>query len=186
MVELGRANYAVANYVFDLVHSSKLMHQYWCMSMGHLTDEAVIERLKEWMAMSGTRLTDLAEEIDVPYRTLQNHFRGVSKMPAATLLKILDRFKLNSAHLRPGVHIIDTIALSMALTQVFGSELPNAKIENSQITIEMIPEESRSNDERRHSSMLLAMLISEAYTEHELRNFFAVERKNIREKRGSQ
>lgn len=154
--------------------------------MDQLTDEAITERLKEWMAMSGIRLTDLAEDIDVPYRTLQNHFRGVSKMPAVTLLKILDRLNLNSAHLRPGVHIVDTIPLSMALKDVFGEDLPEARIEDGQVIIDLQPAPDRSADVRRHSAMLLAMLVSEAYTENELRNFLATGRESARNRKGSQ
>lgn len=150
------------------------------------SDEALIESLKEWMAMSGVRLTDLAEDIGVPYRTLQNQFRGVSKMPATTLLRILERFNLNSAHLRPRVHIIDPVALSMALTKVFGSALPSARIKDGGVELEMTSSANRSADELRHSAMVLSVALSDTYTEEELRNFLTVERNRTRQKKGSQ
>ena len=67
--------------------------------MTEMNDELLIERLKYLVALSGFKLTELAEEIGVPYRTLQNHFSGVSKMPALTRVKILERLELTTGHL---------------------------------------------------------------------------------------
>ncbi|MGV8936992.1 MAG: helix-turn-helix domain-containing protein [Allorhizobium sp.] len=153
--------------------------------MSDITDETLVLRLKELLAMSGTKLTDLSESIGVPYRTLQNQFAGSSKMPAVTLLKVLDALQVTSAHLDDKIHTVNEVALGMALRRVFGDDLPKVEI-NDSVDIDMAPEGERSPEEMSRSALILATLISRNYAEQELANMVAQARKRNSVRKGSQ
>jgi|EndMetStandDraft_4_1072995.scaffolds.fasta_scaffold369544_1 transcriptional regulator with XRE-family HTH domain len=138
--------------------------------MSEMNDEVLIERLKYLIALSGLKLTEVAEEIGVPYRTLQNQFRGESKMPALTLVKILDVLKLTSGHLKKNPEPIDTDILRKALVRVLGDHLPRFEITDDKSILHPAEEglKARDEDEVRRASSILAGQIERAYLHVEL------------------
>ena len=147
------------------------MHHYWCLSMTGMTDEALIERLRYFVSMAGIKLTELADAIDVPYRTLQNQFRGVSKMPAITLIRILDVLKLNSGHLHKNAEPIDTAVLAKALIAALDDDLPTFDITDEDSFVmrrSTAGLSARDADEVRRASHILASKIERAYQRAEL------------------
>lgn len=139
--------------------------------MTAMTDEILVERLRYWVSMSGMKLTELADAIDVPYRTLQNQFRGASKMPAVTLIRILDALKLNSGHLKENPDPFDDAILSKALVAVLGDDLPKFEISDEEGYVLHRSTEAlatRDADEVRRASMILASLLDRAYQHAEL------------------
>lgn len=85
------------------------------------------KRLRAMMQDKGVTITDLAEDLGLPYSTVQPWFVKKSRLPADVLCAIADRFSVSVEYLATGkstVHaprtVADAICMLNAVLDVFG------------------------------------------------------------------
>ncbi len=149
--------------------------------MNKISNELVVEKLKLLIDDAGIKLTELANGIGVPYRTLQNQFSGSSKMSASTALSILHYLGVSSDLIVKENSALNGVAMSMALQEVFGDYLPTVSLTAEGEFIMEFPAEPNifTRAEKSQNATWLGALIERSYFENlrlNLKLFYKIKR----------
>lgn len=87
-------------------------------------DEAISRRLRFLIDEADLTMKEVAEAIDVPYRTLQNQLSGNNKMPASTLAKIVTMLEVPLSFVTSARVVMSRRSLTSAIKDVLGRQIP--------------------------------------------------------------
>lgn len=145
-------------------------------------DEAnLIEDLKKLLANKKASLRSVSQEIDVPYRSMQNYFSGKSRIPAVVLIKILDHFACDIKYLRTGDNLLNHEDLYDTMFKVFGDaliDINKLKLGDNKLSG---PEYHQEQIEKAEAAYILAVRISEIYDIYTRENTLNRHRLTIKE-----
>lgn len=88
------------------------------------SDEGIAKRLRRLIEARGLSIRQVAKDIQVPYRTLQNQLLGSNKMPASTFARLLEYLQLPAAFITYGRYEPKLRPITDALKKTFGHLLP--------------------------------------------------------------
>lgn len=124
------------------------------------SDEGIAKRLRQLIEARGLSIRQVAKDIQVPYRTLQNQLLGSNKMPASTFARLLEYLELPAAFVTYGRYEPKLRPIADALKKTFGHLLPIVNHDNS---LSAPVGESREAAELDIHARFIAFLFREAY-----------------------
>lgn len=128
--------------------------------MADYTDEGLAARLRSILDARKLTIREVAEVIDVPYRTLQNQLLGRNKMPASTFARLLSYLELPAEFIATGRHQPRHRPIANALKATFGDMLPAV---DGEMRLVPPPAEPRSPQQLDQHAQSVAFLFREAY-----------------------
>lgn len=124
-------------------------------------DQILAQRLRFIMEGRGITITEAAEGIGVPYRTLQNQLGGKNRMPASTFAKMLELLEVPVSFVVRERIQLNVRAAQEAIRDVFGAHLPFV---DENLAIHPAPRpETRTTDELEHQLKMLTYLLRDRY-----------------------
>lgn len=128
------------------------------------TDERLAARLRILLADAGISITEAAEAIEVPYRTLQNQLAGRNRMPASTFAKLTSMLEVTPDFVATGRLRLNRTSFANALMQVLREQLPAVDKEY----VFHLPEtpDARTEAQRLQDARALTFMVLDRY-EHE-------------------
>lgn len=113
------------------------------------------------MDSQGIAITEAAEALSVPYRTLQNQLSGKNRMPASTFAKILEFLQIPVSFVIDERIRLNSQAAQDAIRDVFGNQLP--QVDEDLRIIPAPNPDTRSEQEKEKHLKLLAALFGHRY-----------------------
>lgn len=128
-------------------------------SMENYDDSYLAQRIRAIMDMRGFTITEAAETIGVPYRTLQNQLSGKNKMPASTYAKLTAMLEVPTSFVVEERIRIHPRALQFALRFALMEYLPSVDDE-MQVGP---PDPTRTDAQYSQQSKALAYVVRDLY-----------------------
>lgn len=127
-------------------------------------DAAIVDVLRAIMGRKGLKLTEMASQIGVPYRSMQNYFAKRSPMPLSVYISACAWLGITPEYPVKEKFGLDEDALSASVADVLGGELLNA-IEFGDDLSWRLTDLNRATDAARirRNSKIFAHLIASRY-----------------------
>jgi hypothetical protein len=123
------------------------------------SEKQVLAGLRKVLRRRGVKLTDLASQIGVPYRSLQNYMAGTSRMPLDVYLRICGSIGITPDYPIAGRFRLDHHALQRAIADTLGESLKRLSVsEDSVLSIESAPSRVEAGHDQRVSGFLAAII----------------------------
>lgn len=129
--------------------------------MVDFSDEHLAARLRLLMSDQGVTITEAAEAINVPYRTLQNQLSGKNRMPASTFAMLVTMLRVTPEFVATGRLKLDRPSLAKALAERLGGLLP--RVDDEMNLHPPSPPDIRTDDEARRDAMAIAHFVADSY-----------------------
>lgn len=129
--------------------------------MGEIDEGAVVDALRALLEQRRVKLTALAKDIEVPYRTLQNYMYKKNRLPIPVYVRICERLGITADYPLHQRFRVDHHALQNAVLSVLGPVLPQLRLSES---LAVALDSSQPTDrlhERRTAGMLASLIASE-------------------------
>ncbi len=118
-------------------------------------------------------MTELAEQLQIPYRTLQNYFSLTSDMPLWVYIAICRAARIDPTYPINGSFKLNHHALQQALIDTLGNLIPGAEADKGELRLVRNDGQEFSGADVRRFAATLAVLIQGRYDlvlERELSN----------------
>ena len=92
--------------------------------MPNFDDDSLISQLRDIMKLQKVSIKTISDDLEIPYRTLQNQFSGSSKIPASTFLRIVNYLNIPASVITHNCFVLNDKILAQVLVDYLGSALP--------------------------------------------------------------
>lgn len=131
--------------------------------MSNQSETDIVDALRAVMKRRKIKLIDIAADIGVPYRNLQNYMYKKAKIPLDTYIKICNRIGVTADYPAHGRFNISTHDMQEAIISVFGHELLNSIQFDEHLNWTIGPRRERDDARIRSTAMTFATLLGGAY-----------------------
>lgn len=131
--------------------------------MSNQTEIDIVDALRAVMKRRKIKLVDIASDIGIPYRNLQNYMYKKAKIPLDVYINICNRIGITADYPAHGKFKISTHDMQEAVIIVLGSELLNSIEFDEHLRWTIGPRRELDGSRVRRTAMVFATLFGGAY-----------------------
>lgn len=124
---------------------------------------SIIDAVRDVMDRRRLKLTDIARDIGIPYRSLQNYMSKRSMIPLDVYIKLCARIGITPDYPVAEKFKLDTYAVREAFERVFGSTFFNFISVSDDLTVELDTTREHDAASARNAAHVVAALFAGAY-----------------------
>ena len=124
---------------------------------------SIIDALRDVMDRRRLKLTDVARDIGIPYRSLQNYMSKRSTMPLDVYIKLCARIGITPDYPVAERFKLDTYAVRTAFERVFGNTFFNYVSVSDDLTVKLDTSRQHNAESARNAAHVVTALFAGAY-----------------------
>jgi transcriptional regulator with XRE-family HTH domain len=128
-----------------------------------LDDQSIIDGLRALMKKKKISVRTLAEQINIPYRTLQNYLTGATRFPVSVFLAASEALGLERHYIVSNSLELSHWDLHDAILTVFGDLLDRIRVDEKGNILEILADPVKDGSHKAIVSSILAGKLSKEY-----------------------